>query len=177
MSAERMRRIGRIGKPWGHRGEVSVHFDRAEASDLVAPGTVFVDFEGQQVPFFFTHCTEKGREVLMKFDWIDDPQAAAVLVGRDLLLPAAQATALAQDLDPEGLMGMRVLDDVHGELGTVIGLTGTDANPVLVIGAEGKEILVPLADEMILDLDPDTQLLRVHTPEGLVELYRNGTLD
>lgn len=113
----------------------------------------------------------------MKFDWIDDPQAAAVLVGRDLLLPAAQATALAQDLDPEGLMGMRVLDDVHGELGTVIGLTGTDANPVLVIGAEGKEILVPLADEMILDLDPDTQLLRVHTPEGLVELYRNGTLD
>jgi 16S rRNA processing protein RimM len=68
---------------------------------------------------------------------------------------------------------MVVADEEHGDLGEVTGIEGTDKNPVLVILRGEQEVMVPLAEEMILGIDPETNTLLVRTPPGLVDLYRN----
>jgi ribosomal 30S subunit maturation factor RimM len=35
-----------------------------------------------------------------------------------------------------------------------------------------QEVMVPLAEEMILGIDPETGSLLVRTPPGLIDLYR-----
>ncbi|HOY29673.1 MAG TPA: hypothetical protein PLR96_11905, partial [Flavobacteriales bacterium] len=87
MDLDSLHRIGKLGKPWGHRGELTVHLEDCELEDLVHAGSLFVDIEGQKVPFFFTQLHDKGRDILVKFDDFHDPQSASILVGRDIYAP------------------------------------------------------------------------------------------
>ena len=117
----------------------------------------------------------KGRDVLVKFDDFDDPQSAGILVGRDLFAPPGLlADGSDESWDPEEFIGMVVRDEVHGDLGEVTGLEGTERNPVLVVLLGEQEVMIPLADEMILGIEPETNTLLVRTPDGLVDLYRGN---
>lgn len=175
MDLDSLHFLGRLGKPWGHQGELTVHLQDVEPDEIVHAGSLFVDIEGQKVPFFFTKLYEKGRDVLIKFDDFDDPGSAAMLVGRDIYAPPGHlADASDESWDPEEFIGLLVKDEVHGELGEVMGIEGTDRNPVLVILHGEKEVLVPLAEEMIVDLDMEERSLTIRTPDGLIDLYRNA---
>ena len=68
MDLDSLHKIGRLGKPWGHQGELTVHLDEVDLDDIVHAGSFFVDIEGQKVPFFFSRLHDKGRDVLVKFD-------------------------------------------------------------------------------------------------------------
>ena len=173
MDLDSLHLIGKLGKPWGHQGELTVHLDSVDLDDIIHAGSLFVDIEGQKVPFFFSRLHDKGKDILVKFDDFDDPQSAAVLVGRDIYAPPGLlADGSDESWDPEEFIGMLVRDEEHGELGEVTGIDGTDKNPVLVVLGGGREIMIPVADEMILNMDPEENVLLVRTPPGLIDLYR-----
>ncbi len=175
MDLDSLRRIGRLGKPWGHQGDLTVHLDAVEVDDLADAECLFVDVDGQKVPFFFTKLQEKGRDVLVKFDDFHDPQAAAMLVGCDLYAPPGLLVEDDEEhWDSATLIGMQVADEAFGELGKVVALDGTDEHPVLVIRSGGQEVLVPLADELVVGIDAAQGILVVRTPPGLLELYRGA---
>ncbi|WKZ67625.1 MAG: ribosome maturation factor RimM [Flavobacteriales bacterium] len=175
MDLESLHRIGRIGKPWGHQGELTVHLEGVDLDDLVHAGSLFVDIEGQKVPFFFSRLHDKGRELLVKFDDFDDPQSASILVGRDLYAPPGLlADGSDESWDPEEFIGLLVRDEAHGELGEVTAIEGSDRNPVLVILRGEQEVMVPLTAEMIVSVDPEERSMVVRTPPGLIALYREG---
>ncbi len=174
MDTDSLHYLGRLGKPWGHQGELTVHLEDIELDDIVHAGSLFVDIEGQKVPFFFSHLHEKGRDTLIKFDDFHDPQSAGILVGRDIYAPPGHlADASDESWDPDEFLGMVVRDEVHGELGEVTGMEGTKDNPVLVIMRGDEEVLVPLVDEMIVSMDLEERSMLIRTPEGLIDLYRN----
>ncbi len=174
MDLESLQRIGRLGKPWGHRGELTVHLENCDLEDLVPEGALFVDIEGQKVPFFYTHLRDQGKAgVLVKFDEMADPQSAGILVGRDIYAPPGHlADGSDESWDPEEFIGIVVRDEEHGELGEVTAIEGTDRNPVLVILHGDQEVMVPLVEDLILDLDLEERTMLVRTPPGLIEMYR-----
>lgn len=175
MDLDSLHRIGRLGKPWGHHGELTVHLDDVDLDDIVHAGSLFVDIEGQKVPFFFSRLHDKGRDVLVKFDDFDDPQSASMLVGRDLYAPPGLlADGSDESWDPEEFIGMLVRDEEHGELGEVTGLEGSTKNPVLVVLRGEQEVMIPLVEEMILGVDPEENTLLVRTPPGLIAMYQAG---
>ena len=51
------------------------------------------------------------------------------------------------------------------------GRTVREQNPLFAITAEGREILVPAAEEMISALDIDAREITFVLPEGLLDLY------
>ncbi|HOZ41530.1 MAG: 16S rRNA processing protein RimM [Flavobacteriales bacterium] len=173
MDLESLHRIGKLGKPWGHQGELTVHLEDADLDELVHAGCLFVDIEGQKVPFFFSKLHDKGRDILVKFEDFNDPQTASILVGRDLFAPPGMLVdGSDESWDPEEFIGMMVADEEHGDLGEVTGIEGSAKNPVLVIQHGPEEVMVPVAEEMILGIDPETNTLLVRTPPGLIDLYR-----
>lgn len=176
MDLDSLHRIGRLGKPWGHQGELTVHLEDCDLDDLVHSGSFFVDIEGQKVPFHYDRLHDKGRAgVLVKFEDFNDPQSASILVGRDLYAPPGHlADGSDESWDPEEFIGMLVRDEQHGELGEVTAIEGTSRNPVMVILLEGQEVMVPLVEDLIVDMDPEENSLLVRTPPGLIELYRSG---
>lgn len=175
MDLESLHRIGRLGKPWGHQGELTVHLDDVDVDDFVHAGSLFVDIEGQKVPFFFSRLHDKGKEVLVKFDDFDDPQSASILVGRDLYAPPGLLSdGSDESWDPEEFIDMLVRDEEHGDLGVVTAIDGTAKNPLLVILRGEEEVLIPIAEEMILGVDPEENALLVRTPPGLIDLNKGS---
>jgi 16S rRNA processing protein RimM len=109
----------------------------------------------------------------VKFDDFHDPQSASVLTGRDIYAPPGLlADGSDESWDPEEFIGMLVRDEEHGELGEVTGLDGTEKHPVLVVLSATHEVMIPLVDEMILNVDLEENVLLVRTPPGLLDLYR-----
>jgi 16S rRNA processing protein RimM len=177
MDLDSLHRIGRLGKPWGHKGELTVHLEECDLEDLVHEGALFVDIEGQKVPFFYSSLRDQGRAgVLVKFDDFADPQSAGILVGRDIYAPPGHlADGSDESWDPEEFVGIVVSDEEHGELGEVTGIEGSDKNPVLVIQLGEQEVMVPLVEDMIVELDVEERTMLVRTPPGLIDMYRSTT--
>ncbi|MBK7085157.1 MAG: 16S rRNA processing protein RimM [Flavobacteriales bacterium] len=176
MDRDSLHRLGKLGKPWGHLGDLTLQLQGIEADELNGTGSLFVDIEGQMVPFFYTAIQEKGRTgTLIKFEEIDDPQAASVLVGREIFAPPGHyADASDESWDPDEMIGVVVKDEEHGELGEVIGIEGTDDNPIMVVLHGEHEVLIPLVDEMVLDMDLEQRTMTIRTPEGLIDLNKSA---
>ena len=173
MDTDSLHFLGRLGKPWGHQGELTVHLEEVDLDEITHAGSIFVDIDGQRVPFFFSKLYEKGRDTLIKFDDFHDPQSASILVGRDIYAPPGHlADGSDESWDPEEFVGLLVRDEKHGDLGEVTALEGNAKNPVLVIMLGAQEVMVPLVDEMIVDINMEERSLLIRTPEGLIDLYR-----
>ena len=67
------------------------------------------------------------------------------------------------------LMGLSVFSDDGRMLGTLTDVLQTGANDVYVVkDAEGKEILLPVIKECILNVDLVKKVVTVHIMEGLL---------
>ena len=62
-------------------------------------------------------------------------------------------------------------DIVKGPIGKVTGVADLKLNPLLIIDFNGKEILLPLFDGLIVNVDRESKQLKVNAPEGLIDLY------
>jgi 16S rRNA processing protein RimM len=130
------------------------------------------------------HCRGYRDRLVLKLDGIDDPGAAEALRGGEVMARCEQAPAL-----PPGqywvarLIGLEVVDENHGTLGRIEGVLPTGGTDVLIIASEeGRtrsegvdELLVPLAPEIVREVDEENGTVRVCLPDGLLELNRRDT--
>ena len=159
-------KIGRIGKPHGIGGEVTLRFsddvfDRVDADYLV----LMVD--GILVPFFIEEYRFRSDEVaLVKFEDIDTMDRAAELTGCDVFFPRHLA-----DIDNDVLTWSQIVgyDIVDVESGKVIGrIEAVDESTINVLLELADGTLIPAADEFIADIDHEARKLFMSLPDGLL---------
>ena len=114
----------------------------------------------------------QGGRIILKFAGYDSIETAATLVGYEFAVPEAERVELEEDefYDWE-LEGCRV-ETVAGErLGVVREVLRTGGVEVLVVANDerGREHLIPLAEEICVEIDIEGKLVRVDPPEGLLE--------
>ena len=168
---EEVFKIGRIGKPHGIKGEVSIHidddvFDRIDADYLV----LMVD--GILVPFFIEEYRFRTDEtVLMKFDGIDTQERARELTNCEVFFPHSLADTDEEALTWNRLKGMQLKDASTGKLvGTITGVDDSTINILLEVETANGSILVPAAEELIADIDWQEREIHITIPEGLLTL-------
>ena len=159
-------KIGRIGKPHGISGEVTLRFsddvfDRVDADYLV----LMVD--GILVPFFIEEYRFRSDEVaLVKFEDIDTKDRASELTGCDVFFPRHLADAGDDVLTWSQIVGYDIVDVSSGKtIGRIEAVDETTINTLLEL-SDGK--LIPAADEFIEDIDHEERKLMMRLPEGLV---------
>lgn len=159
-------KIGRIGKPHGISGEVTLRFsddvfDRVDADYLV----LMVD--GILVPFFIEEYRFRSDEVaLVKFEDIDTKDRASELTGCDVFFPRHLADAGDDVLTWSQIVGYDIVDVSSGKtIGRIEAVDETTINTLLEL-SDGT--LIPAADEFIEDIDHEERKLMMRLPEGLV---------
>ena len=164
--------VARAVKTRGLRGEVVAElltdfperFEGLERLIAVAPDG------SRQVLELEEHWFQQGR-VVLKFSGYDSIETASALVGREFTVPEAERVQLEEDefYDWE-LQGCRV-ETLEGEpLGRVREIMRTGGVEMLVVdNQEGRDYLIPLAEEICVRIDTEQKLIQVDVPEGLLE--------
>lgn len=118
----------------------------------------------EQVKFF-------KNMVICKFSGVDTPEDAQRIRGLDLTIDREQAIPLNKgEHYISDLIGMKVVTDEGTELGECEEIFPTGANQVMSVRTQVKSVLIPYIKDCILDVDEETNIIKVHMLDGLMEL-------
>lgn len=165
--------IGYISKTRGLKGEVQLffEFEDYEALDL---DVIFVEVNKKLVPYFVDHIKlQKNSTAYATFEDVDHIDKAQVLVRKKMYLPNDKMP----ERDPDDfrytdLVGYIVIDEIEGALGEITQVQEMPQQHIATVDMDGKELMFPLSEDLILGIDSEEKVLEVELPEGLVDLYR-----
>ncbi|MDA3895877.1 MAG: ribosome maturation factor RimM [Desulfobacteraceae bacterium] len=162
--------IGKIVGVHGMKGYLKVYsFD--ESIDLFAPGRqIRLKKSSGTVSTFTVKDVQSYKNVLrIVFEGMSDRTAAETLIGSELLLKRSE---LPEPEEGEwywcDLIGLAVHDIDGTYLGHVENLFETGSNDVLVVKHGDEEVLIPVTESIVCDVDFDEQKISVDLPEGLL---------
>ncbi|MDR6783533.1 16S rRNA processing protein RimM [Pedobacter africanus] len=164
--------IGYITKTKGLKGEVQVFFEYDEP-ELLDLDVVFAEINGKMVPFFVSaYKLQHNNTGNFYFDDIDHIDKAQQLVKKKVYLPLTKMPDRSdEDFHYNDLKGFVVSDETHGELGEIIEINEYPQQFVATVLYQGKEIMFPLNEDMILEIDEEKGRMLVDLPEGLLDIY------
>lgn len=172
---EEVYKIGKIGKPHGVKGEVTLFFDD-DVFDRVDADYLVLCIDGILVPFFMEEWRFKsGETALVKFCDIDSKEAASELTGCEVFFPKHLSDRGEDELTWDEITGFAVKDNSKGIIGTLVAVDETTVNVLLEVKTpDGKIVLIPANEDIIREIDPKTETLEVCLPEGLIDLNDNN---
>ena len=164
--------LGSVTKLFGYKGEVTVFLDTDEPEKYANLEAVFFEIDGEMVPYMIENMIFKGRnQAIVKFADIT-PDDAADLVKMTFYLPLSMLPPLTGNkFYYHEVIGFKVVDKQKGEIGTCMNFIDTGKQPIMQVDFQGKEILIPVADEFFETVDRENKTLHIAAPEGLIDLY------
>ncbi|MFN2576105.1 MAG: ribosome maturation factor RimM [Pyrinomonadaceae bacterium] len=113
-----------------------------------------------------------GNRIVLKFGGFDRIEEAKELVGYDLAVPEDERMELPPDSFYEWeLIGCRVYTVGEKKIGEVKDVMRTGGVEILsVVDDEGHDRLIPMASDIVVEIDKEKKLIRIDPPEGLLEL-------
>lgn len=179
--------VGRVRKPQGINGELTVELLTDEPEKLFADGarlfagTVDGDIarnptdrhnpdSRQELTVEYAKPFREG--LIVKFEQIPDRSAAELWRQRYLLVPASELTPPDDDeVFMHDLIGMRVLTEAGKDMGEVVGLYEMPQGLTLDVKGEekGSDILIPYRPAVVQEVDLDARVITVDSTCGLFD--------
>ncbi len=66
---------------------------------------------------------------------------------------------------------MKVTDQNYGDLGPISAVLEYPNQAVLQVFVDQKEVLIPISNEIIINVDREANKMTVKAPEGLLDVY------
>jgi 16S rRNA processing protein RimM len=114
----------------------------------------------------------QNDRMVLKFAGYDSIEAAKALVGYELGLPEAERVELAENqfYDWE-LEGCAVENKLGQNLGKVREVMRTGGVELLLVADEaGREVFIPMAQSIVIEIDVPGKKILIDPPEGLLDL-------
>ncbi|MBR1414298.1 MAG: 16S rRNA processing protein RimM [Prevotella sp.] len=165
---EEVYKIGRLGKPHGVKGEISMQvdddvFDRVDADFLV------LRVDGILVPFYMEEYRFRtDTTALVKFEDVDTMEQARELTNSDVFFLRRLAENQEEDYTWAYFVGFDLIDAQTGR--TVGRIAAVDDATVNVLFELEDGRLLPAAEELMTHIDHETKQIHMTLPDGLLDL-------
>lgn len=166
--------IGKLYKPHGVSGEIIFAFDDDIFDRTKAPYWV-LEMDGILVPFFVVSYRFRSETaVLVRLEGIESESQAKELANKEVFYPVKFEDSVDSEKeaveDWDTYLGFKVFEKSAGYLGEITDIDDSTFNVLFKITKGEHEILMPVAEEFITDIDMDRQEMHVLLPEGLLSL-------
>ena len=162
--------VGRIGRPHGVRGAVSIEVRTDEPDRRFFVGAQLITDDGRQLTV--TSTTWHSGRLLLTFEGYDDRTAIEQLRNQ-LLSVDRPEDELPEDPDEfydSSLVDCQVLDDDATVIGVIQEVAHLPAQDVLVIRTvDDREVLLPFIEEFVPTIDLANKRVFITPPEGLLD--------
>ncbi|QES89560.1 ribosome maturation factor RimM [Rhizosphaericola mali] len=164
--------IGKIVGTHGINGEVVLAHALSKKLNFKNIQALFIEnMNKQKIPWFVLQSNPKNtEETILKFEEIETKEAATPLLKKKVWLTQVDFEKLAGKNNPISLIGYQLWDN-KTSLAPIEEIIDQPHQVLARITLEGKEVLIPLHKETIIQVDHQKKEIITNLPDGLLEVY------
>ncbi|WP_010661978.1 ribosome maturation factor RimM [Marinilabilia salmonicolor] len=164
--------IGKLAKPHGVSGETAIRLTSEVAESELDPTFIFVDIDKGLVPFRVNEFRYKGGDVLLvKLPLLETEKDIRKLMDNDIYISPHEISGPSVGTNNiNAFNGFKAIDINEGELGIIESIQDISGNPLFIINGKKGELLIPVAEEFIVNVDEENKTIELNIPEGLLDL-------
>ena len=168
--------VGRIGRPHGIRGEVTVEVRTDDPELRFAPGSVLTTDPARLGPITVAAARWHSGRLLLSVAGVSDRTAAEGLRGAVLSaeVPDDELPEDPEEFYDHQLRGLAAVSTDGTALGTVTDVVHLPGQDLLSLDHHGREVLVPFVAEIVPDIDVEAGRIVLDLPQGLLTLDEEG---
>jgi len=166
--------LGHITKTHGVSGELVLYLDVDNPAEYADLETVLLEVKGELIPYFIESIAiVKGSRAIVAFEDVDTIEQAERLINCGAYLPLDELEPITDETRFyfHEIVGYQVVDAEAGELGTVRGVYAMNAQDLIAMDYQGKEVLIPINSDIVRTLNREARQLNVVLPAGLLDIY------
>ena len=163
--------LGTIVSKFSYKGEILLKLDSDEIQ-FKKLKTIFLEIEGALVPFEIKNVMlHKSSLLRIKLEKIDSEKKANTIVKTKTYLPIKDLPKLNGDkFYYHEIISFTVLDLSLGNIGKVKEVNDQTSQPIIVVNNGLNEIMIPLVDDFLIEINRNKKTLTFDLPEGLTTL-------
>lgn len=166
--------FGKITKTHGLKGELTIKLDVANPSDFAELRYVLIEDRGNLIPYFIDYQKINSDKMFVKLQDVNKMEQALTYIGKAVFLPNELLPQLDDDeFYYKEIIGFKLVDAEKGEIGFISDVLEYPTQAVIQVMKDGKEILVPIHDDIIQKVNKKSKTLNIKAPEGLIDMYLN----
>lgn len=158
-------KVGRIVNTQGLKGEVRIYPSTDYKEQFEEFETLFIKSDKTTVEI--EKVRYKGELVIAKFKGMNNINDVEKFKNEEVFIDRDELEDIVFNDD---LIGMKVICEINGELGILKDVLVNPTQDVYVIDSERfeKEILIPVVDEFVLEVNFETEEITVKLIEGMI---------
>ena len=164
--------LGTVVAKYSFKGEVLIKLDTDDPETYLSLQSFLLENESSLIPCFTTKVQlHKSQLLRVSVEGVKSEKQADLMIGKSVYLPLDQLPKLDDDqFYFHEIIGFEVIDSLQGPIGTITGVNDASSQVLLEVEHNDREILIPLVDELIQQLDKQQKQLYLSIPEGLLDL-------
>lgn len=164
--------VGKIVKTHGLKGEVTLRIDNEQFDEIEELNYFLLDINDKLIPYFVENITFHSNKSFVLFQDLKTLEAANQLVGKSVYLPLDLLPEKdGNDFYSHEVVDFLVIDEEKGELGKVQEIIEYPTQSLIQILINDKEVLIPIHDDIIQDVNREDKKIYIKAPNGLIDMY------
>ena len=165
--------LGYISKKFGYKGELVFVLNVDDPENYKNLELTFIEIQGRPVPFFIENIiSRKNNDFIVKIEDINSPEEAQFLIGNKIYLKTDSLPKLSEGrFYFHEIIGFKIFDISKGYIGEIEKVVEQSQQSLFQIKSKDKEILIPVVDDIILNINHKKKQINIDAPDGLIDLY------
>ena len=163
-------RVGVIANTHGIRGEVKIFPTTDDVKRFDYLKEAYIDAVKEKIKVEVSNVRYFKNLVIVKFKGIDNINDIERYKGKDLLVTRENALPLEEgEYYLADIIGANVYTEDGNLFGSLEDVIETGANLVYSVQHEGKEVLLPVIDDCVKEVNVEEKKVIVHIMKGLLD--------
>lgn len=164
--------IGKFVATTGLTGELVLKHALGKKLIFKEGGALFIEErKDSYLPYFIQASKAKNNEeTAIQLEGFEIREKAQAMVKKTVWLPQEDFRKLVAKNSPIGLIGYQLIDDGK-RLGAIDEVIEQPHQVLLQLMIDEKEVLVPLHDETLININHKKKEVHVVLPDGLLDVY------
>lgn len=164
--------LGKITRRHGLSGNVILKLDTDQPELYNKLESIFVEINGLLVPFFIEKSSWSKSDALNIFFRNSSEAMVDQVLGKSVYLPLATLPALSgKQFYYHEVIGFTILDEENNNCGEIESINDQTAQHYFLSRLDGKEIVVPIIKDWILEVNREEKFIKMQLPEGLMDVF------
>lgn len=164
--------LGKITRKHGLSGNVILKLDTDQPEFFNKLESIFIEINGLLVPFFIEKQQwQKTDTKIILFKNANETLVEQTL-GKSVFLPLSTLPKLkGKQFYYHEVIGFEIFDDQQQSCGIIKEINDQTTQHYFILNREGKEVIIPIIKDWILNVDRAAQSIQMQLPEGLLEVF------